>query len=258
VAGSGNEKGNVTIVDTANVGDTQVSIRGIVSTRDAEWTFACVVDGVLITNPNAFNGELIDIAQIEVLNGRMELALALRYDEEDRSVSNQVPNVLSSGLNINLAGQPINPADTQFPGGIPDCSEKFSEWRPKVTWRWAVTDNVNLYASWGRGFRRGGFNSIGSEAIIDFWYNAGFGGPGELVGSGLTIQDEYEKEVTDSFEVGVKTLLLDNRLCLNAAAFQNDIDDNQFFEFFAGPFGLMRVVTTIDKAEVSGFEADFN
>jgi hypothetical protein len=121
VAGSGNEKGNVTIVDTANVGDTQVSIRGIVSTRDAEWTFACVVDGVLITNPNAFNGELIDIAQIEVLKGRMELALALRYDEEDRSVSNQVPNVLSSGLNINLAGQPINPAYTQFPGGIPDC-----------------------------------------------------------------------------------------------------------------------------------------
>lgn len=31
---------NVTIVDTANVGDTQVSIRGIVSTRDAESTFA--------------------------------------------------------------------------------------------------------------------------------------------------------------------------------------------------------------------------
>ncbi|MCH8336517.1 MAG: TonB-dependent receptor plug domain-containing protein, partial [Proteobacteria bacterium] len=27
---------NVTIVDTANVGDTQVSIRGIISTRDAE------------------------------------------------------------------------------------------------------------------------------------------------------------------------------------------------------------------------------
>jgi iron complex outermembrane receptor protein len=68
----------------------------------------------------------------------MELALALRYDEEDHSVSNQVPNVLSSGLNINLAGQPINPAYTQFPGGIPDCSEKFSEWQPKVTWRWAT------------------------------------------------------------------------------------------------------------------------
>jgi iron complex outermembrane receptor protein len=169
-----------------------------------------------------------------------------------------VPNVLSSGLNINLAGQPINPAYTQFPGGIPERSEKFSEWQPKVTWRWTATDNVNVYASWGRGFRSGGFNSIGSEAIINFWYNAGFGGPGEAVDAGLTISDEYEKEVTDSFEVGIKTQLLNNRLRVNAAVFHNEIDDNQFFEFFAGPFGLMRVVTTIDKAEVSGFEADFN
>jgi len=60
---------NVTIVDSANVGDTQVSIRGIVSTRDAESTFAYVVDGVLNTNPNAFNEELVDIQQIEVLKG---------------------------------------------------------------------------------------------------------------------------------------------------------------------------------------------
>lgn len=60
---------NVTLVDTANVGDTQVSIRGIVSTRDAESTFAYVVDGVLSTNPNSFNEELFDVQQIEVLKG---------------------------------------------------------------------------------------------------------------------------------------------------------------------------------------------
>ena len=60
---------NVTIVDTANVGDTQVSIRGVVSTRDAESTFAYVVDGVLSTNPNSFNEELFDVQQIEVLKG---------------------------------------------------------------------------------------------------------------------------------------------------------------------------------------------
>ena len=60
---------NVTIVDTANAGDTQVTIRGQYSTRDAESSFAYVVDGVLITNPNGFNGELFDIEQIEVLKG---------------------------------------------------------------------------------------------------------------------------------------------------------------------------------------------
>jgi iron complex outermembrane receptor protein len=191
------------------------------------------------------------------LGESMELAIALRYDKEERKVSNNVPNVMSSGLNINLAGQPINPAYSQFPGGIPDRSANFSEWQPKLTWRWSATDSMNVYASWGRGFRSGGFNSIGSEDLINFWYNTGYGGPGEAVGAALTIRDEYDKEVTDSYELGVKTLWLEDRLRVNAAVFRNDIDDNQFFEFFAGPFGLMRVVTTIDKAQVTGFEADF-
>jgi iron complex outermembrane receptor protein len=188
----------------------------------------------------------------------MELALALRYDNEKRKVSNQVPNVPSSGLNINLAGQPINPAFNQFPDGIPDRSETFSETQPKITWSWRVLDNINLYASWGRGFRSGGFNSIGSEATIDFWFNAGFGGPGDQVNSNLTINDEYDKEVTDSFELGTKMNFMDNRLQLNAALFSTTIDDNQFFEFFVGPFGLMRVVTTIDEVEIQGFELDVN
>jgi iron complex outermembrane receptor protein len=188
----------------------------------------------------------------------MEIALALRYDREKRKVNNQVPNVDSSGLNINLAGQPINPAFNQFPDGIPNRKATFDEWQPKVTWRWSATDNMNAYASWGRGFRSGGFNSIGSEATINFWYNTGYGGPGELVDSQLTIRDEYDKEVTDSWEIGLKTMWLEDRLRINGAFFSTKIDDNQFFEFFAGPFGLMRVVTTIDKAKISGFEADFD
>jgi len=192
------------------------------------------------------------------LGDSMELAFALRYDKEDRKVSNNVPNVMSSGLNINLAGQPINPAYNQFPNGIPDRDASFSEWQPKITWRWSATDNANVYASWGRGFRSGGFNSIGSQATIDFWYNTGFGGPGEVVDSQLVINDEYDKEVTDSWEIGAKTMWADNRFRLNGAFFSTTIDNNQFFEFFAGPFGLMRVVTTIDKVKISGFEADFD
>jgi len=192
------------------------------------------------------------------LGESMELAFALRYDKEDRKVSNSVPNVMSSGNNQWLAGQPINPAYNIFPDGIPDRKASYSEWQPKFTWRWTATDNANIYASWGRGFRSGGFNSVGSQATIDFWYNTGFGGPGELVDSGLTINDEYDKEVTDSWEIGAKTMWADGRFRLNGAFFSTTVDDNQFFEFFAGPFGLMRVVTTIDKVKISGFEADFD
>ena len=56
------------MANTVNAGDTLVT-RGLTSTRDAESNFALVVDGILETNPNAFNRELLDIAQIEVLKG---------------------------------------------------------------------------------------------------------------------------------------------------------------------------------------------
>ena len=45
---------------------------------------------------------------------------------------------------------------------------------------------------------------------------------------------------------------MDQRLRFNAAVFRTDVEDNQFFEFFAGPFGLLRTVTTIDELTISG------
>ena len=186
-----------------------------------------------------------------------EISLALRWDQEDRKVRNQVPNVDSSGLNINAIG-PINPAFIANPTGIPSRSETFDQLQPKVSWRWAASDDVNVYASWGIGFRSGGFNSVGSEDLLNLWFNSGFGGAGEVVQAGLTIKDEYDKEVSSSFELGVKTQFANNRFQLNAAVFSTDVDDNQFFEFFAGPFGLLRVVTTIDETTIQGVEADFN
>jgi iron complex outermembrane receptor protein len=106
------------------------------------------------------------------------------------------------------------------------------------------------YASWGRGFRSGGFNSIGSEATVNGTF-------GSYPTAPQNVRDDYDKEVTDTFEVGFKSQWLDNRLRVNAAAFYTQIDDYQFFNFFAGPFGLLRVVTNVDEAEIYGAEIDF-
>ena len=180
-----------------------------------------------------------------------ELSVALRWDQEDRKVRNKVPLV-------NGAFGPINPGLAANPGGIPDRKETFDQIQPKVSWRWAASDTVNVYASWGIGFRSGGFNSLGSEDLLNLWFNSGFGGAGERVQAGLTVPDEYDKEVSNNFELGVKTQTADNRFRFNAAVFSTTVDDNQFFEFFAGPFGILRIVTTIDEAKIEGFEADFN
>ena len=196
------------------------------------------------------------------LSETLELALAARYDREERSVDNRVPNVANSGLNINLLNPltgdalPINPA---LAGGeIPNRRADFNQFQPKLTLNWAANDETNIYASYGVGFRSGGFNSVGTADTLNFWFNRGSDAtlPGYFVDAQLQISDEYDKEVSKTFEVGMKSELMDRRLRINAAWFNTDVEDNQFFEFFAGPFGLLRTVTTIDDVTISGFEAD--
>ncbi|MFO7551291.1 MAG: TonB-dependent receptor [Haliea sp.] len=191
------------------------------------------------------------------LSDTMEIAFAVRYDNEKREVDNQVPNVNGSGLNINLPGK-INPALESNPDGIPNRERSFTQWQPKLTWSWRPLDDMTVYASYGIGFRSGGFNSVGTDDLLSFWFNTGFGGPGEAVDAQLQVRDEYDKEVSEAIEVGVKTEWLDRRLRVNASVFRTDVEDNQFFEFFAGPFGLLRAVTTIEEMYIQGFEADFN
>ncbi len=181
---------------------------------------------------------------------RGELALAARYDEEDREVKNKVPNVLNAQA-YGGGTAPINPAfDGSGTDSIPDRDETFDEFQPKVTYTHGLTDDINVYGSYGRGFRSGGFNSIGSEATVDNAFGTYPTAPQNLT-------DDYDKEVTDTVELGMKSEWLNNRLRFNAAAFYTEIDDYQFFNFFAGPFGLLRVVNNIDEVEIYGAEFDF-
>ncbi len=210
-----------------------------------------------------FNTDVFAVyGQIEFdITDTLELAIAARYDREEREVDNKVPNVNNSGLNVNLLDAnfqalPINPALANNPGGIPNRDAAFNQLQPKVTLSWAAADNINAYASYGVGFRSGGFNSLGTSDTLNFWFNAGYGGPGEAVNAQLQIADEYDKEVSTSYELGVKSDFMGRRLRINASVFRTDVEDNQFFEFFAGPFGLLRTVTTIDDLSIQGFEAD--
>lgn len=214
---------------------------------------------------DTFNTTVLSaFGQVEYdLTSQWELAFALRFDNESRKVSNNVPNVRASGLNVNtiVNGQvgAINPAFNLNPAGIPDRERSFSQWQPKLTLSYEASANVNWYASYGVGFRSGGFNSIGTQATLDFWFNAsGMGTPGDAVNAQLLVRDDYEKEVTTALELGMKSSWLNRRLRINAAVFDTEVKDNQFFEFFAGPFGLLRAVTTIDKLSIRGAEFDVN
>ena len=176
-----------------------------------------------------------------------ELSIEGRYDKEKRSVNNNVPGA-ASALYYG-GGAPINPAMASVGDTIPSRDKSYDQFQPKISLT-TQGENTTVYASYGVGFRSGGFNSSGSAALINSQLNI-------PVGAGLGVSDSFNKEVSKSFELGFKGRYLDGRLEVNGALFETEVDDNQFFEFFAGPWGLLRVVTSIDQLDISGSELDF-
>ncbi|MGV6825986.1 MAG: TonB-dependent receptor [bacterium] len=151
----------------------------------------------------------------------LELSAALRYDEEERE-------------------QDVSLFNT---GGIPGAKNKetFDAWQPKFTARYSISDETNIYATWGVGFRSGQFNQNGVGEVAA---EAG------LVG----IDDLADQEDSESFEIGLKTSLLDDRLRINAALFDTTVEGQHYFVFI-GAVGA-QVLVNIDEVSLRGGEID--
>lgn len=201
------------------------------------------------------------------VNEAVELSFALRYDKEERDVQSLVPfGARQDVIDLDFDGvfnDPLNPALSSLinsSGVIAPKSETFEEFQPKLSLTWDVTDNTTLYGSWGVGFKAGGFNNSGSQATVDIFIN-GFinGGIGinfaDQLGVTLpTITDDFRKETSAALELGFKSSFADGRVTLEGAAYNTKVDDMQFFEFFVGTFGLLRVVSNIDEVDITGYE----
>jgi len=192
----------------------------------------------------------------------VELAFAGRYDSERRKVHNLVPTTqLTNFIDFNPVdgngdfnpfndgGSPLNPGldPALNPAGISDQRETFDQFQPKVSLSWDATDALTLFANWGIGFKSGGFNNQGSQATIDFFVNG-------FAGTNVAIEDRFDKETSSAFEAGFKLSALDGRVTVDGAGYYTSVDDMQFFEFFVGSFGLLRVVSNIDDVDIYGGE----
>lgn len=170
--------------------------------------------------------------------------VALRYDSEDRTVASRVPNVLDP-----ITGGPINPG-LAF-GPLQPQARVFRQFEPKLSLSWQPNAHTNLYANWGVGFKSGGFNNQGSAAVVNANFN-------NFINAGVTINDQFRKETSSAVEVGIKGSLFSGRLSYDFAGYYTAVDDLQFFEFFVGSFGLLRVVSNIDRVDIYGGEFNLN
>lgn len=200
--------------------------------------------------------------QIDITEN-LELGLAGRYDIEQRYITSQGTDALSpfTGASYNQCVRVLRLTLAQCTDGF---SQTFRQFSPKVNLTYKIDNFGSVYASWGKGFKTGGYNNIGVRELI--------------VGSRITTlqasnpnlttaqartqaeseiftRDSFDKEVATSYELGMKGELFDRRLSFTAAVFRTDLRNVQQYRF--DPPTSSAVIDSADKARINGFEFDF-
>ena len=113
----------------------------------------------------------------------------------------------------------------------------FTFFTPRATLKWMPTDANMLYGLVAKGVKTGGFNAVDLTQDPD--------------------QATYDEERNVTFEIGVKNLLFNDRLTLNAALYFIDWKDIQGSEAAGSADAWTRdVIGNIGSADVIGAEVD--
>lgn len=156
-----------------------------------------------------------------VLDDRLHLTGGLRWSRDKRRARLQDTIITPASTNVG----PTTPASTSFDNVSPSVILAFD-----------VNPDVNLYGKVVRGYKSGGFN-IRASSLARF--SAGF-----------------KPETLTSYEVGLKTMLFDNRLRFNIAGFISDYRDIQVnTRSDPNNIGITDVLNA-GKARVKGIELD--
>ena len=113
--------------------------------------------------------------------------------------------------------------DRNFPG-YADLSNEWKEVSPKFGATYRLNDDAIAYVSYSEGFHSGGFFGV-NQNIRDFE------------------RDQYDPEYAETWEVGLKSQWMENRLRFNVTAFHNNFTDKQ--ESFVKLDNDTRTVATV-------------
>ena len=139
-------------------------------------------------------------------------------------------------------------------------SETFTDFNPRASISWQPNADHNVYFTYSQGFKGGGFDPRGQTSAAP-----------DLDGDGdVDFADQFEflrfaPETVDSFELGYKASLLDNRLNISLAGFISQYDDVQI----PGSVGVdtngdgindsfIGITSNAASADINGFEFEGN
>lgn len=164
------------------------------------------------------------------LTDQITLTGGLRYTHEKKDIERYFAILADSAIDPEYL--PLTVLDVAK-GDVPDA--KYNTMTPSFVVRYEPHKGLNVYAKYARGFKSGGFN--GETSSID-----------ELL-------QPYDPEKVDSYEVGMKSRLLDGRLQLNLAAFWDEHKDIQL-SVFTGRNAAESFVLNAARARIRGLEIE--
>jgi len=113
-------------------------------------------------------------------------------------------------------------------------------------WKVAIESDLNedmmIYATASTGFRAGGANNAGVVAL--------------LAEEGIDAK-LYDPEFVTAYEFGIKSVMQDGRLVLNAAVFSNDYSDMHAQSFIVLNNGASEYTMNGGQVDASGLEVEF-
>ena len=144
----------------------------------------------------------------------------------------------------NVTDQPMLPTDppafTPKPGR--DFRQSFDSVTPRFTLRYRPNEDFSYYANVSKGTKPGAFN-----ASVP---NLPNGQPDESWRA-------VDEEEVWSYELGMKSRLLDGRMSFSAAAYAMDITNQQLTTVIQLPSGsTFNALTNVGKTEIKGLEAE--
>ncbi len=167
----------------------------------------------------------------------LELTVGARYTFDEKEMRS---SVLDSG---GALGNNFN--FEFFTDGFVSDKEDWSDFTPRLALSFDANDDVTLYLNASKGYKSGGFATFGYDLHGLPVSDEGVAPPG-------TTPIAFDPEEVESFELGAKTRLLDNRLQLNASLFHYTYTDLQLVYFDTGS----SLVANVGEAEGQGLEAD--
>ncbi|MXO51380.1 TonB-dependent receptor [Erythrobacter gaetbuli] len=182
------------------------------------------------------------------LSEQLSISVGGRYTWDERSAYILRQNYLGGGSPIfGGAGVPFGAPSTDFDG-----SREFKKFTPRASISFMPTPDHNIYASYSKGFKGGGFDPRGVGA------NAPAATAGAPTDEEVAAFLSFAPEQVDSYEVGYKGDL--GMLSIAAAAFYADYTDVQIPGSVActvaGLPSFCGVVSNAGKATFKGLELE--